>query len=426
MTGPTVRALIDFSDDAGDAKRSCMYFEVRRSSTNAVLATHGSSASPICESGAVPRANAIALPEVASATVANDLKLRIFVTDEGGNKTRFGRVAVAFVAYGKTWTLLPTSYDDRVGGTSAPAPWGPARADGVAWREAADWPSTYTATRYASFTFPNTVPGAATITSASLEHRWRTANGARHCLFYEVWAGGVLLAGHGSSAAPASCKTGTSNSTDTVPLPEVDTAAEAGNLTIKVFAWGGNRTEHDIVALHLNYSLGPAGCADPRSETVLTTRDSSTDQSAPTSVSGGTANDLRVKSQSGARNRRTYLYFDLPAIGDGCTLTGAALRAYMSASQGTRQITAARATAPWTEAGLNWSNQPALSGAVGDANGPGWHQWSVTSLVQAMYANGNYGFGLKDSVEDAATAAEQRLDAREKGANTAQLVLTYG
>ena len=107
-------------------------------------------------------------------------------------------------------------------------------------------------------------------------------------------------------------------------------------------------------------------------------------------------------------------------------MTAATLRLYGSAIQGTRTIGAYRAASSWTEAGLNWNTMPATAGtAVTTTNVVGWRTFDVLSQVQTMSSGSNDGFVVKDSAEDAATAAEQRYETRE-GPNPPQLVITFG
>jgi len=66
-----------------------------------------------------------------------------------------------------------------------------------------------------------------------------------------------LLATHGSSGSPVSCSTGTSYQTDTVSLPEINTAAKANAVRIRMIVWnsGGGQSEHRYADLSLDYHL---------------------------------------------------------------------------------------------------------------------------------------------------------------------------
>jgi hypothetical protein len=53
-------------------------------------------------------------------------------------------------------------------------------------------------------------------------------------------------------------------------------------------------------------------------------------------------------------------------------------------------------------------------------------QWTVTSLVSALYAGQNNGFVLRDRSENAGLSSPTYFTSREGGATAPQLVLTWG
>jgi hypothetical protein len=132
-----------------------------------------------------------------------------------------------------------------------------------------------------------------------------------------------------------------------------------------------------------------------------------------------------VMSKSGG-NLRALVRFALPSVPQGCVLDTAKLRLYAaSASSSQRTLQVFRVGGAWTEGAVTWSNQPSATGsAVTTLSGSGYREWSVAALVQAMYSSGtNNGFLIKDATEG--QDAEQQFNAREKGANVPQLVLTF-
>ena len=73
-----------FAAGAGSST-ACFYFDLRRASTNAVLATHGSAANPVgCVTGTTQTSFSTALPTVSSTAIANDLRVRVYVRRSGG------------------------------------------------------------------------------------------------------------------------------------------------------------------------------------------------------------------------------------------------------------------------------------------------------------------------------------------------------
>ncbi len=144
-------------------------------------------------------------------------------------------------------------------------------------------------------------------------------------------------------------------------------------------------------------------------------------------VNNGAAVDLFVRSRSGANNR-TLVRFNLPTIPSGCTLASATLRLYNSAPTTGRTIQAFQVNAPWSETGVTWANQPATTGTAATSvttASAGWQTWTVTTLVQAMYAGANNGFLLRDASEGSSAARSQTYRAREAGVITAELVVTW-
>jgi hypothetical protein len=167
-------------------------------------------------------------------------------------------------------------------------------------------------------------------------------------------------------------------------------------------------------------------CSNPGTQTVVTTRDTYADQDNPGSNFGGST-ELSVKTRGGS-NRRTLVYFPLPAMPTNCVLTQATLRLFAFTASGGRTIQAYQVTGSWTEGGVNWTNQPATTGtAATTASRSSWQEWDVASLVGAMYAGTNEGFLLRDQSEDAGGSGDtQSYRSREYGSNTPELVLRFG
>lgn len=169
----------------------------------------------------------------------------------------------------------------------------------------------------------------------------------------------------------------------------------------------------------------PINCGNP--VTVPASADAWFEQSSPTTNKGDDS-VLKVMSKSSNQNVRATVRFALPAPPSGCEVTGATLRLYSDSAVSGRTLQALRATASWTEGGVNWNNQPATTGTAATApSGNGWRTWTVTEQVLAMYApSANQGFVIRDATEGASAGPEQSFHSREKGENTPQLVVTFG
>lgn len=141
----------------------------------------------------------------------------------------------------------------------------------------------------------------------------------------------------------------------------------------------------------------------------------------------GTATTMFVRSDV-LGDRRALVRFNLPAAPPHCTVTGATLRLHASAATSARTLEVYRAASAWSETGVTWSTSPGLTGtAVTTASTTGWREWSVTAHVQAMYADSNHGFIVRDAVEGALVdAPSQTFATREASSNRPELVVTLG
>jgi hypothetical protein len=177
-------------------------------------------------------------------------------------------------------------------------------------------------------------------------------------------------------------------------------------------------------------SAAASFCTAPGSTTLSVTNDTWVDQANPTTANGG-APGLTVRSFAGA-NGQALLRFTLPALPSQCHLTAATLRLHATSSQGPGTIEVSRASTTWTSAAATWNmaSRPAPAGTpVGTAAGTaGWHAWTVTVLVTALYAGPNEGFLVKDRIDDAAVSRSTVYESLDSPttANRPQLVLTWG
>jgi hypothetical protein len=186
--------------------------------------------------------------------------------------------------------------------------------------------------------------------------------------------------------------------------------------------------------------------------TTAVVLDTTVRQGTP-NINYGATTTLRVSSGT-AVNQRTYVRFDLgqcnPAIPAGATIRLATLRLYASSMTSVcRTVDLFRVTTAWTESTITWNNQP-----FGTAlNNPPSSQRSgvftvgtpvscqnrttgtyiigatVTGDVAAFItgATTNYGWMLRDDVENSSTARTEVFSAKELAvaAQAPQLVVSY-
>lgn len=252
-----------FEFDFADSRKSpnneaCFYFEVLRRSTGAVIGTHGSSASPVaCEPSTTIQLTATAIPEVTTSDIANDLRIRVFATETSSRALFVGRSIITGGTSVAPFTLYETSTVDAATGTPTTTPWQISVGDLNGYQNVSAWPTVFGATRYLKTTFPAYLPAAAAVSSVQLVHTYRSAAvGQTTCSYIEVYSGATLLGTHFSAAAP-SCNATTTFATDTVSLPELNTAARVNGVTIKLYVRnsGGGRSQDDLFRLNVAYGI---------------------------------------------------------------------------------------------------------------------------------------------------------------------------
>jgi hypothetical protein len=167
----------------------------------------------------------------------------------------------------------------------------------------------------------------------------------------------------------------------------------------------------------------------PGSTTVDAIADSTVNQAAPNTAAG--ADDYMIVASLGpSNNRRTFVRFGLPTIPGSCTLTAATLRLNTDGADAGRTLGVYRANpgAPlWTEAGLTWTNQPAVAGSPATAvtvAANGYLSWTVTALMPTLYSGANNGFVVKDQAENGSGPWQQYF-ARQM-ANPPKLDVSWG
>jgi hypothetical protein len=165
-----------------------------------------------------------------------------------------------------------------------------------------------------------------------------------------------------------------------------------------------------------------AACT-PSTVTVSAGADAWIDQNSASS-NYGSDSILKVQAKDG-NNFRALVQFALPNEPAGCVVQSATLRLYAPSSAGGRTLEALQLSGSWSESGVNWSNQPATTGAAATTgSGNGYREWSVTGMVQSMYASSNNGFLIRDASEGGG-GSEQQFHSREKGESMPELVITF-
>jgi hypothetical protein len=243
---------------SGGTEVACFYFEVIGAGTT--IGTHGATtpgtASSTWCTDTTEKLVSTPLPEVTTSDVANGLRIKLYGYESAKKPLLIDQATVSGTASSQSFTLYETTTVDSATATAVTTPWALASAgDGAGYASAANWTTAFSSTRYLKLGFPAYVPATATVSSVSFKHSYRPINNSA-CYYFEVYAGATLLGSHGSAASPVSCNSSTSTYvTDAISLPEVTSAAQADNLTIKLYVdnSGAKKTEHDLSQLSVTY-----------------------------------------------------------------------------------------------------------------------------------------------------------------------------
>jgi len=214
----------------------------------------------------------IPAPAVNTTTLANDLRIRVFMRSSANNTaarvdrlTFTGRTPLGATT-AHDFEQIPQTVIDRASGTATTIPWSLA-ADDANSLTTGTWNTTPASNRYLEYTFANTpgslVPTGATITQAQFTHTWRnnaTQSLGQVCFYYQVWdSSGQIGPDIGLSTSPYTyCNTNgnaTTPYTHTITLPAL-TVAQANQLKIRAYgrnSAGARTSQIDRAALLLTW-----------------------------------------------------------------------------------------------------------------------------------------------------------------------------
>jgi hypothetical protein len=240
---------------------ACFYFELYRASTSALLATYGSSGSPVGCSTTTQTTYNTTITEVTSTDTLNDLRIRVYGKESGAKAFKVDMATVTGTTAYASQALYEKIHRDQAGGASpTTTTYGLiASGDGVNYTTLNNFTSAFSSTRYVKFTFDPGIPSGSTITSVHVKVFYRSNTALdTACWYFEAYNGTTLLGSHGSTTTPQSCNTGNIiYSTDDVTLSEVSSVTNTNNLMIKTF-WkesGARRVQFDLVQLDVTYYL---------------------------------------------------------------------------------------------------------------------------------------------------------------------------
>jgi hypothetical protein len=118
-------ATFKFRFASSGAGQACYYFEVRRISTAAVLGTYGSSGSPVaCVTGTTSTSFSTSIPALATTSIANDLRVRVFGRESANGTMVVDLATVSGSTAYQAFTLYPVMFRDAADTTPEIIPWG--------------------------------------------------------------------------------------------------------------------------------------------------------------------------------------------------------------------------------------------------------------------------------------------------------------
>lgn len=151
----------------------------------------------------------------------------------------------------------------------------------------------------------------------------------------------------------------------------------------------------------------------------------------------GDGEELRAASQSGDKNKRTFLKFDLSIIPDGCEIDEASLELYLfeiAGGQSRAHQLHFVADDAWTETSLTWINQPAGSTLLSTADTGTtagatvvWGDSTLAEQIATEYEGDNtISLRIKDASENATGNKEGHYASKEHPTHASpKLIVTY-
>ena len=124
LSASNVTLNLRLASDAGTGS-VCLYVELRRASTNALVSSHGSSGSPLgCTSATAYTTLNVSLTLVTTTDVANDLRVRIYARDSALGAMRVDQASVSTDTPYVSSTLYPILSREVYSGQTELLRWG--------------------------------------------------------------------------------------------------------------------------------------------------------------------------------------------------------------------------------------------------------------------------------------------------------------
>jgi hypothetical protein len=114
----------DFTFASSGVGVACYYLEVRRISTGAVLGAYGGAGTPLgCVTGSTLASFSTSIPALATTSVANDLRIRVYGRESTGGAMVIDRATVDGSTPYQGFTLYPVTFRDAADTSPETIPW---------------------------------------------------------------------------------------------------------------------------------------------------------------------------------------------------------------------------------------------------------------------------------------------------------------
>lgn len=239
LPGALTRVRVAFAAPA-PGLAACVYAQVFRVSTGALITDVGSDASPLgCVIGTAQTTFDAVVPAASwSGEQLDDLRLRLIGWVAGGGPIVVDRAGFVTSWAGADVSLRTATILDASTGTPAapqPNPLTGSLAGSRVDVGGAVIAKTFSASRFAQWAFPAVVPTDAQVTGAKLRLGWSSDVVDGVCWYAEIRTGSALIATVGGSAASPTCRADASvEEVDEIALPALS-AAQARDLRARVF-----------------------------------------------------------------------------------------------------------------------------------------------------------------------------------------------
>lgn len=155
------------------------------------------------------------------------------------------------------------------------------------------------------------------------------------------------------------------------------------------------------------------------------TKDAYIDKYHPENEYGGVSRLSIYSGPSSTDAQRSLVEFNISTIGSVVSIENATLRLYCYDTANGRTYVAQRISGSWTEAGVNWNNQPSVSGDTETASSPSSVGWWEIEVTDVYVQDDVIGFRIKDQNENPGSYYSAEFRSKEYSIDHPELLVYY-